>query len=121
MNDPTIFPPFVHALPVPDSNFDFDAFMVQSDQAITMFYETDHDLLVPEHAHGAQWGVVLAGEMEMVIDGVSGHYKAGDTYYVPPDVPHLARLAAGCKGIDVFADHDRYRPRLDIAQGATDE
>lgn len=113
----TIFPPFVHALPVPDSNFDFDAFMVQSDQAITMFYETDHDLIVPEHAHGAQWGVVLAGEMEMVIDGVSGRYRAGDTYYVPPNIPHLARLAAGCKGIDVFADHDRYRPRVEGSQG----
>jgi mannose-6-phosphate isomerase-like protein (cupin superfamily) len=107
------FPPFIRALQVPDSNFDFEAFMVGNDRAITMFYETDHDLLVPEHSHGAQWGVVLDGEMEMVVDGVADRYRAGDTYYVPPGSPHLARLFAGCRGIDVFADFDRYSPRPD--------
>lgn len=107
------FPPFIRALPVPDSNFDFEAFMVGNDRAIAMFYETDHDLLVPEHSHGAQWGVVLDGEMEMVIDGVADRYRSGDTYYVPPGSPHLARLFAGCRGIDVFADSDRYTPRPD--------
>lgn len=109
----TIFPPFIRGLPAPDSDWDFEAYMVPSDRAITMFYETDHDLVVPLHSHGAQWGVVLAGRMEMVIDGVSNICNTGDTYYVPPNVPHLARLDAGCKGIDVFADHDRYRPRAD--------
>jgi mannose-6-phosphate isomerase-like protein (cupin superfamily) len=106
-----MFPPFIRALPAPDSDFDFDAFMVGSDRAITMFYETDHELLVPEHTHGAQWGVVLSGEMEMVIDGVAAIYGAGDTYYVPPHTRHEARLFAGCTGIDVFADSDRYKPR----------
>jgi quercetin dioxygenase-like cupin family protein len=105
------FPPFIRALPEPDSDFDFEAHMVPSEHAITMFYETDHDLLVPEHSHGAQWGVVLAGEMEMVIAGVAQTYRTGDTYYVPPAVPHLARIRAGCRGIDVFADADRYVPR----------
>jgi quercetin dioxygenase-like cupin family protein len=105
------FPPFIRALPPPAAMFDFEAHMVPSDHVVTMFFEVDHDLVVPEHVHGAQWGVVLQGEMEMVISGESSIYRTGDTYYVPPQAPHLARLRAGYKGIDVFADADRYVPR----------
>lgn len=115
----SFFPPFIRALPRPASLFDMDAHMVPSDRVVTMFYEVDHDMVVPEHAHGAQWGVVLDGEMEMVISGESRIYRTGDTYYVPPDAPHLARLRAGYKGIDVFADADRYTPRAE--HGAMDE
>ena len=106
----SIFPPFIRALPPPRSMFDMDAHMVPSDRVVTMFYEVDRDMIVAEHSHGAQWGVVLAGEMEMVISGESRMYRTGDTYYVPPQAPHLARLRAGYKGIDVFADADRYAP-----------
>lgn len=107
------FPPFIRSLPAPDSPVVMDAHIVPSRHVLTMFYEIDAAVEVPEHAHGAQWGVVLAGEMEMVIDGVADRYRAGDTYYVPPGSPHLARLFAGCRGIDVFADSDRYTPRPD--------
>jgi quercetin dioxygenase-like cupin family protein len=106
----TYFPPFIRALPPPASLLHMDAHMVPSDHVVTMFYEVDDDMVVAEHAHGAQWGVILAGEMEMVISGESRIYRSGDTYYVPPGAPHLARIRAGYKGIDVFADADRYTP-----------
>ena len=32
-----------------------------------MFYEIPDGVEVPEHAHGAQWGVVLEGTMEFTI------------------------------------------------------
>jgi len=107
------FPPFIRALPAPASMFEIDAHIVPSDRVVTMFYEAHDDIEVAQHAHGAQWGVVLVGEMEMVISGESRIYRAGDTYYVPPQAEHLARLRAGYKGIDVFADADRYVPRED--------
>ena len=35
--------------------------MLQNDRALAMFYEIPDGVEVPEHAHGAQWGVVLEG------------------------------------------------------------
>ena len=70
------FPPFLRALPAPDSPVAMDAHIVPSEHVLTMFYEIDHDLEVPEHAHGAQWGVVLAGEMELEIEGRASTYRA---------------------------------------------
>ena len=39
---------------------------------------------VPEHAHGAQWGVVLEGWVEFTIGGETQTYRRGDTYYDGP-------------------------------------
>jgi quercetin dioxygenase-like cupin family protein len=102
------FPPFINALPVPDSPVAMAAHIVPSEHVLTMFYEIDDATEVPEHAHGAQWGVVLQGEMELVIEGVAATYRAGDTYYVPDGARHIARIGAGYKGVDVFADAHRY-------------
>ena len=66
---------------------------------------------MPEHSHGAQWGVVLEGSMTFTIGGETRTYEPGDTYYVPAGVVHSAVLSPGYVGIDVFADPDRYRPR----------
>jgi len=102
------FPPFIAALPAPVSPVPMTAHIVPSEHVLTMFYEIDRDLEVPEHAHGAQWGVVLAGEMDLIIDGASATYRAGDTYYVPDGARHIARIRAGYRGVDVFADAHRY-------------
>jgi quercetin dioxygenase-like cupin family protein len=76
-----------------------------------MFYEIPDGVEVPEHAHGAQWGVVIAGSVEFTIGGETRTYERGDTYYVPDGVAHRATIHPGFVGIDVFADADRYRPR----------
>lgn len=109
MND--FFPPFIRSLPVPDSPVTMDARIVPSEHALTMFYEIDDAVEVPAHRHGAQWGVVLEGSMELDIVGDVRTYRRGDTYYVPDGALHTARISAGYKGIDVFADADRYEPR----------
>lgn len=106
----SIFPPFIQSCPEPDSPFAMKAHIVPSEHVMTMFYEIDDELSVPEHRHGAQWGVVLAGSMEMTIGGTTRTFKVGDTYYVPEDVAHIAVIHAGYKGIDVFADPHRYQP-----------
>lgn len=107
----TGFPPFIEALPAPDSPIPMDAHLVPGGPVLPMFYEIDQDVEVPEHAHGAQWGVVLDGEMEMTIGGHTATYTRGDTYYVPAGVSHVTRIKGGYRGIDVFADADRYQPK----------
>ena len=43
--------------------------LLQADQGLAMFYEIPDGVEVPEHAHGAQWGVVLEGSVEFTIGG----------------------------------------------------
>lgn len=104
------FPDFIRACPAPDSPVAMRAHIVPNDYMLPMFYEIDDEVHIPEHAHGAQWGVVLEGSMEMTIAGETRTYGRGDTYLVPAGVPHIAVIHAGYKGIDVFADPDRYLP-----------
>ena len=111
----TGFPDFIDALPVPDSPVLMKARIVPSEHVLTMFYSVPDDIEIPEHAHGAQWGVVLEGEMSMTIDGSEQVYRHGDTYYVPAGAVHLTRIKAGYRGIDVFADAHRYKARGDAS------
>jgi quercetin dioxygenase-like cupin family protein len=106
------FPEFIRSLPEVDSPLaSLRGWMLQTDQGLAMFYEIPDGVEVPEHAHGAQWGVVLEGSMELTIHGETNTYGRGDTYHVPDAAPHSAVIHPGYVGIDVFADADRYRPR----------
>ncbi len=112
MAEPEFFPPFIRALPMVDSPLrSLRGWMLRTDQALAMFYEIPDGVDLPEHAHGAQWGVVLAGSIDFTIGGETHTYGPGDTYHVPADVAHSAVIHPGFVGIDVFADADRYRPR----------
>jgi quercetin dioxygenase-like cupin family protein len=106
------FPEFIRRLPEADSPLaSLRGWMLRTDQGLAMFYEIPDGVEVPEHAHGAQWGVVLEGSMELTIGGETRTYRRGDTYYVPDATLHRAVIHPGYVGIDVFADADRYRPR----------
>jgi len=98
------FPEFIRALPRVDSPLaSLRGWMLQTGQALAMFYEIPDGVDVPEHAHGAQWGVVLEGAVEFTIGAETR----------TADVPHRAVIHPGYIGIDVFADADRYRARAD--------
>ena len=112
MSGQSSFPEFIRALPRPDSPLQgLEAWMLQTGQAMAMFFELPEGVQVPEHSHGAQWGVVLRGRLEFTIGGETRVYEQGDTYFVPAGVAHEATIHPGYAGIDVFADADRYRPR----------
>ena len=112
-----VFPEFIQALPEPDATLpaSMQARLIGSDDALTMFYAIPDGATVPEHAHGAQWGVVISGSFDLVIGGEATTYTAGDTYSVDAGVPHTAILHPGYVGIDVFADADRYGQRPSTA------
>lgn len=110
--DPERFPDFIRSLPMVDSPLaSLRGWMLQTDQALAMFYEIPDGVDLPEHAHGAQWGVVLEGAIDFTIGAETRTYGPGDRFFVPEGVPHSAVIHPGYVGIDVFADADRYSAR----------
>jgi quercetin dioxygenase-like cupin family protein len=76
-----------------------------------VFFDIDAIGEVTPHSHGAQWGVVLDGEMELSIGKETRIFRRGDTYYIPAGVLHSARFLSRTRVIDFFAEPTRYRVR----------
>ncbi|MEM8537359.1 MAG: cupin domain-containing protein [Pseudomonadota bacterium] len=105
------FPDFIQTFPQIDVPFPDDVVqsrVVQSDAGLVAFFTFAKAMELPPHAHGAQWGTVIAGEITMTIGGVTKKYGPGDIYNIPAGVTHAAHIAAGTRVIDVFEEADRY-------------
>lgn len=85
--------------------------LLRGPTASATFWEATEDAAVPEHSHGAQWGVVLEGEIRLTVAGKIRTCRKGDEYHIPAGVPHRADLKAGARVIDFFDDPDRYRTK----------
>uniref|UniRef100_UPI00286C6618 cupin domain-containing protein n=1 Tax=Tabrizicola sp. TaxID=2005166 RepID=UPI00286C6618 len=83
--------------------------VIRSDAGLVAFFTFLKDVELPMHSHGAQWGSIVAGEIELTIGTVTGIYRPGDSYFIPAGALHGARVKAGTQAIDVFAEADRYR------------
>jgi quercetin dioxygenase-like cupin family protein len=66
---------------------------------------------VAPHSHGAQWGIVVDGEMELTIGGKRHVFRKGDSYFIPKGTVHSARFTTRTFVIDFFADRNRYKPK----------
>jgi len=66
---------------------------------------------VAPHAHGAQWGVVIDGAMELTIGDKTQTYRKGDSYFIPKGTVHSARFRTRTFVIDIFADKKRYKAK----------
>jgi len=105
------FPEFVRNLPQPDADVALDAYLSSGDRGLVMFYEaTDREVVVPEHVHGDQWGIVLSGTVRIRVGDTMHVCHRGDTYFVPSGVAHTTWVEPGTRGLDVFEEHDRYLP-----------
>jgi quercetin dioxygenase-like cupin family protein len=85
--------------------------LLQGTRGQVVFFDIEPVGEVPEHSHGEQWGIVIEGELSLVIDGVRRVYRKGDHYHIPAGALHSATFSSPCKVIDFFADVDRYRPK----------
>jgi mannose-6-phosphate isomerase-like protein (cupin superfamily) len=104
-----VFPEPIRNLPGADIPLDgVTAYLSQSDthQIIFMQFETDVDL--PEHAHAAQVGIVLEGQIDLVIGGKAYSFTKGDRYYIPAGVAHSGKIFAGYADITFFDEPGRY-------------
>jgi quercetin dioxygenase-like cupin family protein len=105
-----IFPEAILCLPRADIPLPgVRAFLFQGADHQVIFMEFTADVEVPEHAHAAQWGVVLAGRIDPVIGGRPNSFTRGDSYSIPAGMPHSARIHAGYADVTFFAQRDRYR------------
>ncbi len=94
-------------LPVPGIN----AYLLTGPQAQAAFFELPAGASVPPHSHGEQWGIIVEGEIDLTIGGVTHLLKRGDSYYIGDQVVHSGVTHTGCLAIDVFADPNRYQAR----------
>ena len=109
---PADYPKFLTGLPEADLPVrGLRGWMLQSEKALALFLHAETDVLLPRHAHGDQWGIVIDGKMELTIGSETKTYKQGDSYFIPAGVEHHGKLHSGFRAIDCFADRDRYRPR----------
>ncbi len=105
------YPDFIKSFPGLDVLFADDVVQihaVRSDRCLVVFFDFLQEFELPAHSHKAQWGTVLAGEIELTISEETKPYRPGDTYSIPSGVVHNAQIAAGTKVIDVFEEPDRY-------------
>ncbi|MFA8301041.1 MAG: cupin domain-containing protein [Hyphomicrobiales bacterium] len=82
--------------------------LIQAGDQQLIFMEFDNDVDIPAHSHDAQWGVVLDGSIEMIINGKKHTFVKGDSYYIKKDVIHSAKIKAGYKDLTLFDQADRY-------------
>jgi quercetin dioxygenase-like cupin family protein len=89
---------------------------ILSEHAIVNVVSFDPHSVAPMHSHvEEQIVIVVEGEFEFTLDGVTRTMRAGDIAVIPPWVPHGARtLDAGCKELDVFTP-----PRATLLEHAT--
>ena len=109
---PMVFPPPIYRLPEADIPFrGARAFLSQSARHQVLFMEFGEDVEVPEHAHEAQWAVVVDGRIDLTIDGVRRTHGRGDRYFIPAGVVHSAHIHAGYADVTFFDQADRYRAK----------
>lgn len=109
--DESIYPDMIKNLPDADIPFDgVNGKLLQGDNNQAIFFVIEAIGIVPEHAHGAQWGIVFEGEMDLTIGAETKTYKKGDHYFVPAGVKHSANFKKRTQLMDFFEDKQRYLP-----------
>ncbi len=105
------YPQLITSLPEANTPFEgVKGWLMQGAAQQIVFFEMEPIGEVPEHSHGAQWGTVFEGEMELTIGGEKKTYRKGDSYYIPAGVVHKAAFKKKTWLMDFFADKDRYKP-----------
>jgi quercetin dioxygenase-like cupin family protein len=106
----SVFPEPIRNLPQADIPLKgVRAFLSQADSHQILFMEFSKDVDLPEHAHAAQVGIVLEGQIELEIGGEQKSFTKGDRYYIPDGVMHSGKIRAGYADVTFFAERSRYR------------
>jgi quercetin dioxygenase-like cupin family protein len=104
-----VFPDPIRKLPKADIPLEgVTGYLSQSANHQIVFMDFDRDAVVSEHSHAAQVGVVLKGNIELVIDGKERRFAKGDLYYIPEGVKHSAKIHAGYADMTFFDEPHRY-------------
>lgn len=107
-----IFPEPITNLPEANIRLDgIKAFLSQGSGHQIVFMEFEKDVVLPEHCHESQFGVVIEGKIDLTINGEIFIFKKGDRYFIPKDTMHSAKIYAGYADITFFNQKDRYKEK----------
>lgn len=110
--DGTVYPDMIRNLPEIDIPLKgVRGWLLQGGDRQIVFFDIEPVGEVPPHAHCAQWGFVLDGEMSLTIGGKTAVYRKGDWYFIPEGVTHSATFLSRVNVIDVFDAPDRYKAK----------
>jgi quercetin dioxygenase-like cupin family protein len=109
MADAIEFPELVTGMPEADLPLeDVETYLLQGDAQQAVFFRFNKTVPVLEHAHAAQWIIVLAGEIALTIEGETTILKKGDTKYIPEGARHSAIVKKGYTSMELFDQKDRF-------------
>jgi quercetin dioxygenase-like cupin family protein len=108
----TPYPDLIRGLPEIEIAVEgIKGWLVQAPTTQIVFFDIQPVGTIPPHAHCAQWGMVIEGEMALTIGGETKTYRKGDWYFIPAGVEHSAAFPARVQVMDVFDAPDRYRAK----------
>jgi quercetin dioxygenase-like cupin family protein len=108
----SIFPEPILNLPEADIPLSgVKAYLSQGSGHQIIFMEFAEDVVLPEHSHESQLGVVLEGSIDLTIGGVPNTYRKGDRYFIPSGVKHSGKIYAGYADITFFNESGRYKTK----------
>jgi quercetin dioxygenase-like cupin family protein len=108
------YPEVITSLPEADIQFKgVRAWILQGEKTQLVFFVMEASAAVPEHMHGyPQWGMVIDGEMDLIIDGKSMLCTKGTEYLIPTGAKHFARFHKKTRVVDFFSEKNRYKQKL---------
>jgi len=106
------FPAFVRDLPgidlpVPGAR----GWTLQGPTQQAVFLEFEETVEIPDHSHGDQWELPLAGRVELRSEGSLRRCGPGEMFFIPAGQVHGATVSAGYKAVVFFDAPDRYPAR----------
>ena len=105
-----IFPKPILDLPEADIPLDgIKAHLAQGESFQILFMRFEKDVILEEHSHESQWGVVLEGKIDLIIDSKKFQFKKGDRYFIPKGMKHSGKIHEGYADITYFNQKDRYK------------
>lgn len=106
------YPEWVKLLPEIDLPLEgVRGWLLQGGGQQAVFFEIEPIGEIPMHTHGAQFGIMLEGEMSLTIGGETRLYRRGDTYVIPAGAEHGAVFHSRVRVIDFFDEPARYSPK----------
>jgi quercetin dioxygenase-like cupin family protein len=100
---------------LPEADLPFEgvrAWILQGENHQLVFFQMEKDAKVPEHSHGyPQWGMVIEGEIDLIVDGKTWNCKKGDDYLIPAGAKHKANILTKSRVMDLFQERSRYRAK----------
>ena len=92
---------------IPSRDYGIEGLEVHVDHTPTgtvYFVSAEKEVVFPEHAHAAQWTIVVTGSCTFTANGESKIFSAGETYFIPAGLKHQITLHAGYSEFDYVDD-----------------